>query len=86
MWKDIKCADGNKLYKFYIHKGRAIANVKYEPPSAFNVPLQDRWRINIYYGNGKTMGDSYYENDLDVAKLKALLMAQEIGWKIKGVI
>ena len=86
MWKEIKCVDGKKLYKFYIHKGRAIANVKHEPLSAFSVPFQDRWRIDIYYGNGKTMGDSYYENDLEIAKFKALLLAKEIGWKIKTLI
>ena len=55
------------------------------PPFHFGVP-RGRWRVDFYYGNGNTMGDSYYENDLDIAKFKALVLAKEIGWNIKNII
>ena len=85
MWKEIKCVDGNKYYKFYIHKDRAIASVKFEP-MGINIANKDRWRIEFYYGNGKAMGGSYYEEDLEVAKFKALALAKEIGWKFNNII
>jgi len=80
MWKEIDCADGNILHGYYLYD-RMIAYVK-------NV-YRNRdglWRIEVYYGDGKTMGDSYYEYDFDTAKLKALCLAKDIGWDVKRVI
>jgi len=79
MWKEIECADGNKLYGYYLYD-KMIAYVKNFIPSRGSL-----WRIEIYYGDCKTTGDSHYESDLDVAKLKALCLAKDIGWNVKSV-
>ena len=79
MWKKTNCADGNTLYGYYLYD-KMIAYVKNDNSSKESI-----WRIEIYYGDCKTMGDTHYESDFDVAKLKALCLAKDIGWNVKTV-
>lgn len=70
----------------YIKNGKTMCYIMYPHAKADPYKVASRYKGYIYYKGSWAQFQCLYDNDLDILKLKCLIMASELGWNIDKVL